>query len=71
MTNPFRSQRERAAYEAGLAAGRAEGPDAPTKVLSREQVQAMSTAEMNRRWPEVQASLKAGLPTQDQLETQS
>jgi hypothetical protein len=66
MGNPFRSQRERAAYEAGLAAGRTESAT-PPEPLSREQIRAMSIEEMNRRWPEVQAALKAGLPKEEDL----
>jgi hypothetical protein len=71
MPNPYRSQRERAAYEtgfaAGLAAGRAESTEGPPKTLTREQVRAMGIDETNRRWPEVQAALKAGLPSEEDV----
>jgi hypothetical protein len=66
MTNPYRSQRERAAYEAGLAARAAKPPgddNSESKVLTREEIRAMSTEDINRRWPEVQQSLRAGLPS--------
>jgi hypothetical protein len=68
MNNPYRTQRERAAYSLGyghgVTAGKAEASengDAP-KVLTREQVLAMSPSEIDDRWPEVSAALAAGLP---------
>jgi hypothetical protein len=67
MTNPYRTQREKAAYEAGLAAGRADKPPdgKKPKPLSRKDVLAMSVSQINERWPEVQAAMTAWADGQD------
>jgi hypothetical protein len=63
VTNPYRTQRERAAYESGLAAGRTEErPKGKPKPLSRARVQAMTAAEVIERQAEIDAWLNAGQP---------
>lgn len=63
-SNPYRSQRERAAFEAGLTAGRANEAK-KKRLLTRTEVMAMSTSEINERWQEVQAWQAAGMPEGD------
>ena len=66
--NPYRTQRERTAWEAGRAFGRNENPTEDSgqgHVLTRRQVEAMNNDEINARWPEVEKSLAAGLPSGD------
>jgi hypothetical protein len=70
MHNPYRSQRERAAFEAGYAARRADAKAAKPATLTRADIEAMGRTEINERWPEVQASLAAGMPTETPEETE-
>lgn len=62
MTNPFRTQRERAAYEAGRSFERAQAQK-EHEPMSRARLDKMSPAEMQERWDtEIAPWLEAGQP---------
>lgn len=66
MTNPYRSRREREAFEAGRASALSEKQDEDTPPLTRSLVEAMTPQQVTQRWPEVQAALRNGFAEEDE-----